>query len=124
VNAPGFWELIFLGGLALLIFGPERLPKMARDAGRMIGRFKREASATLDELKRSADLDDIRGLTQEMRGVTADLKQSMTIGPLDADQPRAAVPAGSAQGGPGDTGPPVGQGFPAGGHTPFDPDAT
>ncbi|HWH30550.1 MAG TPA: twin-arginine translocase TatA/TatE family subunit, partial [Mycobacteriales bacterium] len=56
LSAPGFWEWVFLAVLALLVFGPERLPKMAQSAGEMIARFKREAAGTLDELCRRLEL--------------------------------------------------------------------
>jgi Tat protein translocase TatB subunit len=102
VNAPGFWEIVFLAVLALLIFGPERLPKIAQSAGEMIAKFKREATGTLEELKAAADLDEFTGVARELRETTTDLRRSMDLtGPLanDAgpDKPRrAAVPTAQA----------------------------
>lgn len=95
MNAPGFWEVVFLAVLALLIFGPERLPKMAQSAGEMIGRLKREAAGTIDELKAAADLDEFTGVTKELRETTADLRRSMDLtGPVAndsaPDKPRSA----------------------------------
>ncbi len=55
MNTPGFGEIVFLVVLALLIFGPERLPGIARNVGRVVGQFKREAQGTLDELLASSD---------------------------------------------------------------------
>lgn len=117
MNAPGFWEIVFLAVLALLIFGPERLPSVARNVGRAIGQFKREATSTLDEFKRTADYEEFKGVTEEfrsasadLRSTTADLKRSTTLtGPV----------ASAARPKPAQSAPVVAEGPP-----PFDPDAT
>lgn len=112
MSTPGFWELAFLAVLALLIFGPERLPKLARSAGQTIAALKREAAGTLDELKRAAELDDIAEVARELRDGADELKRSASLtGPLASEarpeKPRSAVmPTVRAEG-------------PA----PFDPDA-
>jgi len=103
--------------LALLIFGPERLPGIARNVGRVVGQFRREATATLDELKRSADFDEFKGVADEFKGVskelrttTSDLRRTTTLtGPVaSAARPEAS----GAQPVTAETPPP------------FDPDAT
>lgn len=79
----GLWEVVTLAVLALLIFGPERLPGIAQNVGRIIAAFKREASSTLDELKAAADLDDVRDVARDLRGTTAELKRSLDVtGPI------------------------------------------
>ncbi|MBA2529943.1 MAG: twin-arginine translocase TatA/TatE family subunit [Euzebyales bacterium] len=112
MNAPGFWEMAFLAVLALLIFGPERLPKLARSAGEAIAAIKREASGTLDELKRASDFDDVKAVADDLRSTTAELKRSTQLsGPMTSDErpekPRDAVMKTVTAQGP----------------APFDPDA-
>lgn len=134
-STPGFAEFAVLGVLALLIFGPDRLPDMARNAGQMIAKFKREASVTLDELKRAADLDELRGVADELRGVGSELRSSGTdlqrVG-SDLNRSLSLSPgpdeaATSPASGPGDTGAPF-DGAPfdeaSFDEAPFDPDAT
>lgn len=75
MSAPGFFEWITLGVLALLIFGPERLPKMAYTAGQMIAKFKREAAGTLDELKAAAELEEFSDVAADLRSTGADLRR-------------------------------------------------
>lgn len=96
MNAPGFWEWIFLGVIALLIFGPERLPKMAYTAGQMIAKFKREAAGTLDELKAAAELDEFSDVARDLRATGEDIRND--LGDAIAPKPlkgRSKVMAGA-----------------------------
>ena len=49
----GGWEMLVIGVLALLIFGPKRLPDLARSLGKGLAEFRRASS----DLRRSIDLD-------------------------------------------------------------------
>ena len=74
----GFAEMLLVAAVALLVFGPERLPELARNAGKMLARFRAETSRSIDDLKRAADLED---LDRELRGLRSDLsavKSSVT----------------------------------------------
>lgn len=100
---PSFWELLFLGILALLIFGPERLPKMAQSAGEMIAKFKREAAGTLDELKAAAELEEFSDVARDLRNTTDDLRRRVDLtGSVAAagEKPRTAVMASATPPGP------------------------
>ncbi len=76
---PGFWELLMLGVLALLIFGPDRLPGMAYKAGQMITRFKSEAAGTLDELKAAAELEGFSEVARDLRQTGEELRRSVDV---------------------------------------------
>ncbi|NWO05282.1 MAG: twin-arginine translocase subunit TatB [Alteromonadaceae bacterium] len=56
----GFVELLICGVIALLILGPERLPRAARAAGRWVGGAKRMASQFSSELDRQLKADELR----------------------------------------------------------------
>lgn len=56
----GFFELIIIFVLGLLVLGPERLPKVARTAGRFIGKARGMARNLQYELEREIDMDEIR----------------------------------------------------------------
>jgi sec-independent protein translocase protein TatB len=56
----GFLELIVVAIVALLVLGPERLPKAARTAGRWIGRVRRMAHQFSSELDRQIELEELR----------------------------------------------------------------
>jgi sec-independent protein translocase protein TatB len=133
----GFWEIVGLAVIALFVFGPERLPGMARTAGRTIQSLRREATKTLTELKDAAGLDDdiatVARDARELRTSLKDVRKTAASALLDpvnevkddlrgvkADVERAAKP----QSGPGmaDLTPTPAGAIP--GAAPFDPDAT
>ncbi|WP_052664154.1 Sec-independent protein translocase protein TatB [Nitriliruptor alkaliphilus] len=68
---PGPQELLVIAVVALLVFGPERLPELARNAAKLINRLRAETSRSVDELKRAAEVE---GLDREWREVRAELK--------------------------------------------------
>lgn len=65
----GWGELLLLAAVALLIFGPDKLPKAAADAGRMVRKLRELASTAQQDL--TPDLD-MEGLKSDLRSV-ADL---------------------------------------------------
>lgn len=56
----GFSELVVVGVVALIVIGPERLPKVARTAGHLLGRFQRYASSVKSDISREMQLDELR----------------------------------------------------------------
>lgn len=78
----GVVEIIVIVVIALLVFGPERLPELARQAGKMISRFREETSRSVEELKRAADVEDLdrelKGLTREIRDVRSTVTRTLT----------------------------------------------
>ena len=66
----GFPEMFVVGVLALVVFGPERLPELARNAAKFIAKFRTEASKSIADLKAAADLGD---LEDEFRSIKGDL---------------------------------------------------
>jgi sec-independent protein translocase protein TatB len=55
----GLGEIVVIVLVALLLFGPERLPEMARQAGRWLGRLRLTTQDALDQLKGETDLKDL-----------------------------------------------------------------
>ncbi len=54
----GFWEVSIVAIVALLLVGPERLPKLARLLGQWMVRFRRIWDKTLDEVTKTSDSQD------------------------------------------------------------------
>jgi sec-independent protein translocase protein TatB len=53
----GFWELVILFGLGLVILGPERLPKIAMQLGHWAGQARRMARTLTAQIRDELDID-------------------------------------------------------------------
>ncbi len=63
----GFSELMLIGVVALVVIGPERLPKVARTAGQWLGKLNRYVSQVKQDIDRDIKLDELRKMQQEMK---------------------------------------------------------
>lgn len=62
-----FSELLVIGIVALIVIGPERLPKLARTAGQWLGRLNRYVAQVKQDIDRDMKLEELRRLQQEMK---------------------------------------------------------
>ncbi len=63
----GFSELLVIGVVALIVIGPERLPKVARTVGLLFGRMQRYVSAVKADISREIQLDELRRVGQSFK---------------------------------------------------------
>lgn len=63
----GFWELVVIFVIALIVLGPERLPVVARTLGKWVGRARQYANALTSELENEMSAADIRRDVREAR---------------------------------------------------------
>lgn len=63
----GFSELMLIGVVALIVIGPERLPKLARTAGAWLGRLNRYVSDVKSDIDREMRMEELRNLQNEMK---------------------------------------------------------
>ena len=56
----GFWELAIIGVVALLVIGPERLPRVARTTGLWLGRARRFVSSVKADIDREIAADELK----------------------------------------------------------------
>jgi sec-independent protein translocase protein TatB len=94
----GFGEMFMLAVLALLIFGPERLPGIARSVGQTIGRIRREASSTFAALSDEAELSELREFNTQLQREREELRQLTRID--GKSKTRAAVSKRPKRSGP------------------------
>lgn len=72
-----FTELMLIGVVALVVIGPERLPKMARTVGHLLGRAQRYVSDVKSDIQREIDLDEMNKLKKQMDDAAQSLQASM-----------------------------------------------
>lgn len=73
----GFGELLLIGVVALVVLGPERLPKAARMAGNLVGRMQRMVSSVKQELNAQMELDELRKAKQEIESAAEGLRSEI-----------------------------------------------
>jgi sec-independent protein translocase protein TatB len=73
----GFSELVVIGLAALVVIGPERLPRVARTVGLLLGRAQRYVQDIKTEIHREMQLDEIRQLEANMKDSFHTLEDSV-----------------------------------------------
>ncbi|KHF25681.1 MULTISPECIES: Sec-independent protein translocase protein TatB [sulfur-oxidizing symbionts] len=61
----GFWELLIIGIVALLVIGPERLPGVARTVGAWTGRAKRFVSSVKSDIDQELRADELKRILKD-----------------------------------------------------------
>jgi sec-independent protein translocase protein TatB len=142
----GLGEIVAIVLFTMLLFGPERLPEMARQAGRFLGRLRLTTQDALDQLKDETELKDlnlpdlrigslrsqardyvrelmdIEGQMAELEREREQLKAALT-GEQNREGPNAKGPGEAGGSGDGATGDPRAS-TPDLGPPPVDPEAT
>lgn len=62
----GFSEMVVIAIVALVVLGPERLPKVARTAGHLLGRLQRYVSDVKADINREIQLDELKKLQAQI----------------------------------------------------------
>lgn len=73
----GFSEMMVIAVVALIVIGPERLPKVARAAGHLFGRMQRYVNDVKSDISREMALDDLRKLQATMQETANSIEQSV-----------------------------------------------
>ncbi len=73
----GFSELLLIAVVAMIVIGPERLPKVARTAGALLGRMQRYVANVKSEVEREMQFEDLKKLQQEIQAQSQQLENSI-----------------------------------------------
>lgn len=73
----GFSEMLVIAVVALIVVGPQRLPKVARTAGHLLGRLQRYVSDVKADVSREMQLDELKKLQQQVQEQARDLESSV-----------------------------------------------
>jgi sec-independent protein translocase protein TatB len=81
-----FSELMVVMVVALVVIGPERLPKVARTMGHLWGRAQRYVNGVKADIKRDIAIEEYAQLQQRVQAEASAIEQSVTQVALTADQ--------------------------------------
>ena len=73
----GFTEIVVIAVVALIVLGPERLPRAARTMGHLFGRLQRYVSDVKADISREMELEDLKKLQQEVKSAAQELESSV-----------------------------------------------
>ena len=73
----GFSELMVIGVVALLVIGPEKLPKVARTLGHLLGRAQRYVNDVKSDINREIQLDELKKLQSQVTDSARALEDSV-----------------------------------------------
>jgi sec-independent protein translocase protein TatB len=73
----GFSELMVIGVVALIVIGPERLPKVARTLGHLLGRAQRYVNDVKSDINREIQLDELKKLQSQVTESARALEDSV-----------------------------------------------
>lgn len=73
----GLSKLAIIGVVALVVIGPEKLPKVARMAGTLYGRAQRYLAEVKSEVSREIELDELRNLQKTVQEAAESVKQDV-----------------------------------------------
>ena len=84
----GFSELMVIGVVALLVIWPEKLPKVARTLGHLLGRAQRYVNDVKSDINREMQLDELKKLQSQVTDSARELENSVR---KEYETARAAV---------------------------------
>jgi len=73
----GFDKIALIGAVALIVIGPEKLPKVARTVGHLFGKAQRYVADVKAEVNRSIELDELKKMKTEFEDAARDVGQTV-----------------------------------------------
>src|ERR1051325_5695692 len=72
----GFSELLVIGIVALIVIGPQKLPRVARTAGHLLGRLQRYVADVKADINREIELEELRKMRDSMQQAASEMQKS------------------------------------------------
>jgi sec-independent protein translocase protein TatB len=69
----GISKLALIGAVALIVIGPEKLPRVARTVGTLLGKAQRYVADVKAEVGRSIELDELKKMRETLEGAARDV---------------------------------------------------
>jgi sec-independent protein translocase protein TatB len=73
----GIEKMLMIGAVALIVIGPEKLPRVARTVGTLLGKAQRYVNDVKAEVNRSMELEELKKMKESMETAARDVETSM-----------------------------------------------
>ncbi|MEY5099564.1 MAG: Sec-independent protein translocase TatB [Pseudomonadota bacterium] len=97
----GISKLALIGAVALVVIGPEKLPRVARTVGALLGKAQRYVADVKAEVNRSMELDELRKMKDTMTSAAHEVQSSIQQAGAEVEQNWNSVTTGIDLGGYG-----------------------
>ena len=89
----GASEIFVIGVVALIVIGPERLPRVAKTLGHLFGRLQRYVSEVKSDINREIELEELRNLKATMQDAARSIEQAVTsqVNYIDSEVKQASA---------------------------------
>jgi sec-independent protein translocase protein TatB len=74
----GFDKIALIGAVALIVIGPERLPKVARTVGHLMGKAQRYVAEVKAEVNRSIELEELKKMKSQFEDAARNVEQTVS----------------------------------------------
>ncbi len=92
----GISKLALIGAVALIVIGPEKLPRVARTVGTLLGKAQRYVADVKAEVNRSMELEELKKMRDTVETAARDVQQSVANQASDFEKSWSEVTAGLA----------------------------
>lgn len=82
----GVTKLAIIGGIALVVIGPERLPAVAKLVGTLLGRARRYVTDVKAEVNRSMELDELKKMKDTVESAARDVENTIQTNASDFEK--------------------------------------
>lgn len=90
----GISKLALIGAVALIVIGPEKLPRVARTVGTLLGKAQRYVSDVKAEVSRSMELEELKRMKESVEAAARDVETSVQTGASDFEKSWSEATAG------------------------------
>lgn len=94
----GIAKLAMIGAVALIVIGPEKLPRVARTVGTLLGKAQRYVSDVKAEVNRSMALDELKKMKDSVESAAKDVSQSIQTTSADFEKTWAEATSTASEG--------------------------
>ena len=102
----GITKIALIGVVALIVVGPEKLPRVARTVGTLLGKAQRYVADVKAEVNRTMELDELKKMKESMEGAARDVEKTIHTTTADFKKDWAETTAGMPDRTPWEPSPP------------------